>query len=171
MKMKFILALALTICIFACKEKEVKVAGLPYGLVGTFETISTKPSELFQILLSNYDNFKETTTAIISQTGMNTHRMQIQTIGTARKGLSTPVNYGFTADMNCQYINSNEISRMYSCRGKYSDLTPYNTQLDNVNRNIESYLTLSGYDLQILATIHYDEDMAGILISTLKKTK
>ncbi|MFN8343958.1 MAG: hypothetical protein U0X91_03085 [Spirosomataceae bacterium] len=167
--MKLILAFTLTICLFACKEREVKADKLPYGLVGTYETASTKPSPVFQVLLSNFDNFKETTTATFSQVGTNAHRMQIQTKGMARKGLSTPVTYGFTADLNCQFINTTEGGYTYGCMGKYSDLTPFHSQLDNVNRDIRSYLTLSGHDLQVFTLIHFEEDLAGISIDTLKK--
>ncbi len=165
MKMKLIFAFALTICLFACKEKE-EVASITPGWAGTYELSSTKPSYIFQDLLPSYDNFQEKTTATITPRG-NTYRLQIQTTGTARKGNSTPVNYGITADMNCEAKGNGT----GSCRGKYSNLTPYNTQLDNTNKSIESILLQSGLNLEIRAFIHYQEDAYPIIESTLIKIK
>lgn len=166
--MKFIFAFALTICLFACKEKEEAPSITP-GLVGTYELSSTKPSYVFQDLLTGYDNFKETTTATISQTGTDTYRMQIQTIGMARKGVSTPVNYGFTADMTGGKSNYPTQLR-FGFVGEYSNLIPSTPQLDKGNKRIDCEAIPNGTNLEVTVLIAY-KDHAPLVIATLKKTK
>lgn len=167
--MKLITALALTICLFACKEKE-DVPTITPGLVGTFELTSTKTAYVFQDLLTGYDNFQEKTVAIITPGG-NTYRLQIQTTGTARKGNLTPVNYGFTADMNCSGGGSGTTGLLYTCQGKYSNLTPSNPELDKRNKGINVIMISSGLSLEIRAYIPYQEDAYPIVESNLSKIK
>lgn len=167
--MKFILALALTGCLFSCKEKEEAPSITP-GLVGTYELSSTKPSYVFQDLLTGYDSFQETTTATISQTGTDTYRMQIQTIGKARKGVSIPVNYGFTADMIGGKTNY-PIQLRFGFVGEYSNLIPSTPLLDKGSKYIECEAIPFERGIEVMVLIHYNKDRAGIVKSTLTKTK
>lgn len=169
--MKFILAFALTVCLFACKEKE-EVPSLTPGLVGTYELSSTKTKTayVFQDLLTGYDNFREKVTATI-KAGGNTYLLQIQTIGTARKELSNPVNYGFMANMTCAAMGSTAAGLAYSCKGEYSNLTPSNPELDKRSKEIMCRMIHSGLDLEIIASIPYLEDAYPIAESNLIKIK
>lgn len=164
--MKLILVLTLTICLFACKEKEG--TSITSGLAGMYELSSTKTKTayVFQDLLTGYDNFQEKITATLTPGG-NTYRLQIQTTGIARKGNSNPINYGFSADMNCAAKGNG----IYDCQGKYGNLTPYNLELDKRSKEITSRMLYSGLNLEIRAVIPYLEDTYPIVESTLLKIK
>jgi len=166
--MKSILALILTICLFACKEKEPVVSGPPYGLVGTYEETSTKVSPLFQSLLSSYDNFNQVTTLIISQSGTDSYRLELKVTGIAKKGQGDSFAYGFVADMTGSKTNTlNE----FKFKGKYSDLTPLNAPLDKSNKDIAAELITRGLSLDVFAGIYGDEGVYLIVDNTLTKTK
>ena len=168
--MKPLFVLLLTLCLFGCKEKET-VTGFPYGLVGTYEGVSKRPTYIFQDLLSDYSNFEETVTATITQTGTDTYFIQLKTKGIARKGAAPPLfNYGFTADMNGGKVNIPNEYR-YSFRGKYSNFIPASSELDNVNNHIEGVIVRHGLSLEVFATIHYQEDAANIVYTTLVRIK
>ncbi len=169
--MKPLFALLITCCLFGCREKEDAITGFPYGLVGTYEVVSNKPSFVFKNLLSNYDNFNETTTAIISQTGIETYRLEIKVTGVAKKGNANAFNYNFTADLNGGRINNVPNEYRYGFGGKYGDIIPSSLELGNVNKHIESTVIRHGLNLNIFADVHYGEDRANIINATLVRIK
>jgi len=169
--MKIIIAFALTICLFGCKEKEPIVSGPPYGIVGTYKGVSTTPATIFKDLLSNYDTFKETTTDVISQTGTDTYRIQIKTIGEARKGASSPVNYEFSAELAGGKINAYTAQLRYGFIGNYSTMIPSTTQLDKGPKFTECEVIPIGTNLEVRTSIHYKLDRGSIVESTLIKLK
>lgn len=166
--MKFILALALLICLLGCKEKEPIVSGPPYGLVGTYEITSTKPAPVFQELLSGYTDFNQVTTLIISQMGTDTYRLELKVTGIAKKGKTDSFTYGFTADMTGSKTNQlNE----FKFKGKYSNLIPFNAPLDKSNKDIDVELITRGISLDVSAGIYGEEGVYLIVDNTLTKTK
>lgn len=164
--MKFIIALALTISLFACKEKEETDAISP-GLVGTYKKtfIQNKTGGAFQDILSDYDIFTEIATLIVTQASPNSYNLQITLEGVAKRTNST-VNYGFTTKMTQYALNNTGGAMLF--RGTYDNLTPYSPNFSN-SKSTYAEVRYSGTGLEIIVITNYKEDQSPLLYVTLPK--
>jgi hypothetical protein len=167
--MKLILALALTICLFACKEEVVALVSP--GLVGTYsKTYTMTDRGIFQDILPEYNSFQETTTAIVSQTGTDTYAINIQIMGVAKKNNANPLNYYLTAEVSTdKSFQPSDASKM-SFVGEYSSLYPTSPYLPDkkiwVNVKFKA-----GVSADMIISTNYREDHGVFLLNTLPKIK
>ncbi len=168
--MKIILAFVLTLCLFACKEKEETPAITP-GLVGTYQkTYTANHQGIFQDILSDYNNFQETTTAIVSQTGTDTYTIKIQIAGIAKKNNANPLNYHLTADVSTDKSIQNLDASVMNFSGEYSSIFPTSTYLSSKKIYLQTKFK-NGFLVDIMVSTSYRNDPAFFLIDTLPKIR
>ena len=164
--MKIILALALTLCLFACKEKEE--AAIYPDIVGTYQkTYTTTIRGVFQDILSDYNNCQETATLVVTQASSNGYNLQVALTGVAKKGILT-TNYGFTTKMTPH--RPNNIGNVMLFSGTYENLTP-NSPKFSAGKQTYAEIKYSGGDVEILLIANYEEDQFPLLYAVLPKIK
>lgn len=151
------------------KESELTLPYISLAIVDTYEVVSITLSGLFKDLLSGYDSFKETTTAVFSLTEIGTYQKVMNTTGVAQKGTLSPVSYGFSAFSKFKEKNSPYKFR-FGFKGNHTSISHSNSYLKDT-QEIEGYLNPNGLNLNVFIVTFYKMDAWGLLITTLKKVK
>lgn len=173
--MKFILAFALTICLFACKEKEEVVFLASPGLVGTYSKTYFKTDQLtdrgiFQDMLSDYNSFQETTNAIVTQTGTDTYTIKIQIMGVAKKNNANPLNYHLAVDVSTDRLFNPSDTSVMGFVGEYTSLYPTSPYLSGKQIHVQTKFK-EGFLVDMIISASYRNDPGIFIATSLPKVK
>lgn len=169
--MKPLFALLVTLCLFGCKKKEPTLSGPTYGLVGTYEGVSTMPSNypyIFKDLFPQADSFQETITATITQSSPTTYTLQFQLSGIAKKG-NTSYPYGFSVETNFT-MPTYGVGARAGLRTKYNSLYPASPDF-GTSKEVEGSLEVEGNTLIVGFVTPYKEDAYPLALAKLSKIK
>ena len=176
--MKIILAFVLTICLFACKEKEETPAITP-GLVGTYEGVSTTPSYIFKDLLPDYKIFQENVVATITETASGSYKMDFKLTGVARiSATSTPSPYNFEASFSFDFLKSGNgnIHTGLTVEGTYQSIFPQHPDVGTPRKYTAGIVKFVNNQMEGQLEVNYEGpgrqgDLAPIASFNLKKVK
>lgn len=169
--MKPLFSFLLTLCLFGCKEKVPTLSGPSYGLVGTYEGVSTMPSNfpyIFKDLFPQADSFQDTITATITQASPTTYTMQFQLSGIAKKG-NTSSPYGFSVEANFT-MPTYGVGATASLKTKYNSLYPASPDF-GTSKEVGGLLEVEGNTLIVGFLTPYKEDAYPLALAKLSKIK
>jgi hypothetical protein len=171
MKGRFLISLcSVAVLLTSCKGENVEVVAVPDdSLHGTYIGTTTEPSDVYKVLLAGYATFKEEAQVKITQTGIDSYRLQITMKGVAHFATGfTPLEYGFNAEMSGKKMeNSN--GEVIFLRGVLHGLTPTNSELRT--KEIEGALFIRYKKIEFTALIPFEDDWHSLFTAPLNKVK